>query len=313
MAQDMDIRFSVVIPLYNKEAYIRDTLHSVLSQSYPFFEIVIVDDGSSDGSAGVVESMDDSRIRLIKQSNAGVSAARNRGVGEAQGDYVAFLDADDRWHPDFLRRMASLIKACPDAGMYAARYAEVKNGTICPFDLRDKQDFRQGYIPYFEWYAETFMSPVWTSAVVIPKDVFEHYGGFAVGVRAGEDIMLWIKIALHEKVAYLNEVLAYYNNDVELSGRLSQKLYGPGENYIFSLGQLRNKRNKSATYLIDGLILRTLRPYYALGLYPEATRKALKEIDSRIQPLIYRLYYGMPRRCAKFVYVVLRKTRKLLS
>ena len=313
MAQDGEIRFSVVIPLYNKRRYVRDTLQSVLAQSYPRFEIIVVDDGSTDESVEIVKSINDNRIRVIEQRNSGVSVARNRGVWEAKERYVALLDADDWWHPDYLQRMVRLIEECPKAGLYAARYAEVQNQVERPFDLRVAQGFGQGYVDYFELYARTFMSPVWTSAVVIPKDVFVRVGGFPEGIRAGEDIMLWIKIASQEKVAYLNEVSAYYNHDVDANERLSKKLYGPKENYIFGLGQLRDKKNVSLCYLIDGLILRTLRPYYALGVYSEATHDALREIDFRSQPLIYRLYYGLPQWCAKLVYVGLKRIRRLLS
>ena len=313
MDKRLDIRFSVVIPLYNKEKYIRRTLQSVLSQSYPFFEIIVVDDGSSDGSVAIVKSLKDDRIRLVEQSNAGVSAARNRGVQEANEQYVAFLDADDYWHVEYLHKVAELIRGYPEAGMYAARYAEVNNQMVRPFNLRVEEGFHQGYIDYFELYAKTFLSPICTSAVIVRKNVFMYSGGFPSGIRAGEDIMLWIKIATHEKIAYLNEVLAYYNNDVDVANRLSKKLYAPKENYIFSLSELRDEGKKSLVYLLDGLTVRTLRPYYALGLYPEATRKALRQVNFRTQPLVYRIYYRLPRWCAGYVYKSLRKIRSLLS
>ena len=92
---------SVVIPLYNKEEQIADTLQSIFAQTFQDFEIVIVDDGSTDNSVEEVEKFDDSRIRLIHQTNAGVSAARNRGIEEARGELIAFLDADDEWKPEY--------------------------------------------------------------------------------------------------------------------------------------------------------------------------------------------------------------------
>jgi Glycosyltransferases involved in cell wall biogenesis len=93
---------SVVIPLYNKENCIRKTLDSVLAQNYQDFEVVVVDDGSKDGSARIVASMNDPRIKLITQNNGGPSSARNRGIKEAKGDFVAFIDADDIWTSDHL-------------------------------------------------------------------------------------------------------------------------------------------------------------------------------------------------------------------
>src|SRR5690554_2358538 len=106
--------FSVVIPLYNKEKYISLTLKSVLNQSFKDFEILIVNDGSTDRSVEVVKKFDDSRIRLVDQPNAGVSAARNKGIKEAKFDWVAFLDADDRWDVEFLSEIANAIKKYPN-------------------------------------------------------------------------------------------------------------------------------------------------------------------------------------------------------
>lgn len=308
-----DIAFSIVIPLYNKEKYIRKTVESVLLQTYPFFEVIVVDDGSTDGGGEMIKTVSDERVRLIRQENSGVSVARNRGIEEAREKYVAFLDADDYWHPMFLQRMAEMITCYPDAGLYASRYAEVVKGKLYPFDLRLSSGFTHGYISYFELYAKTFLSPVWTSAVVIPKEVFACTGGFSPGMKAGEDIMLWIKIALKEPVVYLNEMLAYYNNDVPQGERLSKKLYGPGEHYIFSVNELKDAQNKLEVYLIDGLILRTLRPYYALGLYPKETRRLIHEVDFHLQPLAYKIYYHLPVWCVKFVYMFFKRIRSLLS
>ena len=100
---------SVVIPLYNKEKQIAKTLQTVLNQTYQNFEIVIVNDGSTDGSVEEVLRISDSRIRLVNQENGGVSAARNRGIDEAKGEYIAFLDADDLWDIDHLEVLYQLL------------------------------------------------------------------------------------------------------------------------------------------------------------------------------------------------------------
>lgn len=104
---------SVVIPLYNKEASIEQSLKSVLSQSYDDFEVVIVDDGSTDASVSIVESINDPRLRLIKQENGGPSKARNTGVQNARGEWIVFLDADDEFLPNALKMFAETIKANP--------------------------------------------------------------------------------------------------------------------------------------------------------------------------------------------------------
>ena len=130
---------SVVIPLYNKEQSISATLKSVLAQTYTDYEVIIVNDGSTDGSADVVhniictmnsEEVRRGKIRLIHQENAGVSAARNKGILEAKGEYVAFLDADDLWGRDYLETLNALIKDFPDAGLYSIGYMTINTPNI---------------------------------------------------------------------------------------------------------------------------------------------------------------------------------------
>lgn len=112
------IDISVVIPLYNKAAAITSTIQSVLAQSYPYFEIVIIDDGSSDNSVQKVRLIDDKRIKLISKQNGGVSSARNYGIRMAKYEYLAFLDADDYWEPSYLEELINLINDFPNAGLY---------------------------------------------------------------------------------------------------------------------------------------------------------------------------------------------------
>ncbi|NIA10441.1 MAG: glycosyltransferase, partial [Nitrospiraceae bacterium] len=118
-------KVSAVIPLYNKAPYIQRALRSVLAQIFQDFEIIVIDDGSTDDGAQIVKSIPDKRIRLIQQENAGVSAARNRGIKEAKGDLIAFLDADDAWKSEFLETILRLKKKFPEAGAYATAYEMV--------------------------------------------------------------------------------------------------------------------------------------------------------------------------------------------
>ena len=115
------INISVVIPLYNKAAEIERTLRSVLAQTLSPLEIIVVDDGSTDGSAAIVERVGGERVRLVHQQNRGVSAARNRGIELSRGEYVAFLDGDDRWNPDYLQTLAAFIAKHPDCGAYGSK------------------------------------------------------------------------------------------------------------------------------------------------------------------------------------------------
>ena len=203
---------SVIIPLYNKEAGVATALRSVLAQTYQDFEIVIIDDGSTDGSVAVVETFNDPRIRLIRQQNAGVSAARNRGVEEAKGKYVSFLDADDEWMPGFLEEIRVLQEAYPTCKAQATNYIFNSNGKKSPTILR-RIAFKgeRGVLSNYFKVASCSHPPVWTSAVCIERELLQEIGGFPVGVKSGEDLLTWTRIAVRTQWAYSLKELAQYN------------------------------------------------------------------------------------------------------
>ena len=203
---------TVIIPLYNKEASIATALRGVLAQTYQDFEVVVVDDGSTDGGAAVVETFEDPRIRLIRQENAGVSAARNRGIAEARGAHVAFLDADDEWMPEFLEEIATLIAEYPECRARATNYIFNSNGVKSPTILR-KMPFAEGrgvLTNYFE-VASCSHPPMWTSAVCIERALLQEIGGFPIGIKSGEDLLTWARIAVRTQWAYSMKVMAQYN------------------------------------------------------------------------------------------------------
>ena len=124
------MKFSIVIPLYNKEKHVARAINSILNQTYQDFEIIIVDDGSTDFSYEEVKKINDPRIKIIRQKNLGVSSARNTGIKEAKNNYIGFLDADDKWKPDFLETIKKLIKDFPGAGAYATSYEIQKENRV---------------------------------------------------------------------------------------------------------------------------------------------------------------------------------------
>lgn len=204
--------FSIIIPLYNKEASIAQTLDSVMAQECQDFEVVVVDDGSTDGGAAVVENYGDPRIRLVRQENAGVSAARNRGIEEAKGEYVAFLDADDVWMPRFLSEIVALQREFPQCRAQATNYVFNSNGVKSPTILR-KVPFsgeRGVLVNYFE-VASCSHPPVWTSAVCIERRLLLEIGGFPVGINSGEDLLTWARVAVRTDWAYSMKEMAQYN------------------------------------------------------------------------------------------------------
>lgn len=205
---------SIVIPLYNKQHSVYSALQSVFRQTFDDYELIVIDDGSTDASAQIVrDNFSDSRLRIISQQNAGVSAARNRGVAEAKGEYVAFLDADDEWKPDYLATQMVLAEKYPHCTVFAVNY-EFRNekGEISPTVIR-KLPFSSAdgvLTNYFE-VAACSHPPLWTSAVIVHKEAIQFIGGFPVGIKSGEDLLTWARLACRYEIAYCIEPLAVFN------------------------------------------------------------------------------------------------------
>ena len=290
--------FSVVIPLYNKEDHIQKAIDSALQQSLENLELIVINDGSTDNSLEVAQQFNDNRIRIINQENAGVSTARNKGVKEAKSEFIAFLDADDWWAPGYLAEMSKLIKKYPDAGLWAAKYYKVKFGKNIEANIGLEKNFKEGYINYFEVYAKTMWMPVTSSSFIMPVKYFNDLSGFKAGLKIGEDFDFWVRIALKYKIAYLNNALVYYNQDVDANHRAVRggRIWKPENHYIFQLEYLKNeeKANPSLRYLLDKLRLRALFRYHIKSVYREDKKRVLKKIDFSKQPISWRLKYKLP-------------------
>jgi glycosyltransferase involved in cell wall biosynthesis len=203
--------FSVVIPLYNKEKNIAATLKSALQQTFTDFEIIVIDDGSTDGSRKTALAFDDKRIRVIQIQNQGVSTARNCGIENAAGTLIAFLDADDYWFPAHLENLFRLYAAFPGCGLYATGYDRFYNEKkiIAPIFDGIPKDNWQGIVPDF--FISSMVNRIaWTSAVAVPKSVLAEAGLFDAKLTSGEDLDLWIRIALKKPVAFCNIISARY-------------------------------------------------------------------------------------------------------
>lgn len=204
---------SVVIPLFNKAAHIERALSSIRRQTLKPAEVIVVDDGSTDGGGDVVRSFEMQGLRLISQDNRGVSVARNRGLQAARMEHVAFLDADDEWLPDHLDTLSRLIAAFPDKGLYSS--------------MHFIQDGRELFAPasYFaedgdfcivENFFSSFVigfSLVNSSAAVVSRTKALEVGGFPSGVRRGEDIILWTKLFMTSGMAHAQIRTAIYHHD----------------------------------------------------------------------------------------------------
>lgn len=294
------MRFSVIMPLFNKAPYVAKAIGSVLAQTFGDFELVIVDDGSKDDSVenALVAIEGKENCRLIRQQNMGVSMARNNGVAASQGDFLCFLDADDWWEPTFLEEMDKFITDYPNAGIYGANYTIVN-------DTRHKtriasvgvdNGFDEGYINYCQVYAKTMYMPLWTGAVCVPRMVFDEMQGFPQDIKLGEDFLLWIRIAMCYKVAFLNRPIAYYNQDVDGVNRGVGRLHNPKEHMLWNLGFLEEEERTNFDYkqLVDNLRTFSLMPYLVSKEFHKEAQQELAKVDWSKQPERVRKHYQKP-------------------
>jgi glycosyltransferase involved in cell wall biosynthesis len=209
------MKISVVIPLYNKRDTILRALNSVLNQTLQPYELIVVDDGSTDGSGEVVAGFKNRDIRLITQPNAGVSAARNRGVAEAKGDWIAFLDADDEWKTNYLETISSLFEKYPACNLLATSYLLQDHRGRRRKIILNKLQFKDndGLLDNYFEVSSSSHPPLWTSAVTIKRSALDSIGGFPVGIKSGEDLLTWARLAVVNNIAYSLSPLAVFIQD----------------------------------------------------------------------------------------------------
>jgi glycosyltransferase involved in cell wall biosynthesis len=221
--QNPRVRVSAIVPLFDKERTVERSLSSITAQTFQDFEIIVIDDGSGDSGPALVRAFPDPRVRLICQANVGPGGARNRGIAEARGDYLAFLDADDEWMPDFLESAVRFLDA--DPALAAVTFAWLDQpGSVPSAPAFIRRGLRDGIQPVSPALPLSllltmvvFMSPVSTVARV---DVVRRFGGFyEKGVRFGEDGHLWIKVLLNEPVRFVMRAGAQFHREASaLSG-----------------------------------------------------------------------------------------------
>jgi glycosyltransferase involved in cell wall biosynthesis len=198
--------FSVVIPLHNKARSVCSTIASVMNQTCADYEVIVVDDGSTDGSPEAVTAAFGDRVTLVRQANKGVSSARNAGISMARGKFVALLDADDMWDPGFLSTILEMIDTYPEARVFGTRY---RYQTASSTYLLEKTPM-DGYFDYFG-NEKRFCA----STVAIARGCFEKAGMFNEALSRGEDLDMWERLAVSHKIAVTTKVLATYRMDAE--------------------------------------------------------------------------------------------------
>jgi glycosyltransferase involved in cell wall biosynthesis len=218
------MKFSVIVPLYNKASTVKRTLASLAAQTLSDFEVIVVDDGSTDGGADVVEYCPVPRVRVIRQANSGPGAARNRAIAEANGGYLAFLDADDEYLPGYLEEALRIFESvAPDAAALAFAWYD-DPGRRNPQELRSVLPGRfrvSAGTPIREFLRMLVVFQ--TSNTIVRKDIAQRFGGFYArnGCRYAEDTHLWLKVFLNEPVwVSQKHLLVVHREDAALSRNL---------------------------------------------------------------------------------------------
>ena len=211
---------TVVMPLYNGAHDVLGAVNSVLNQRVSDFQLIVVNDGSTDGGEKIVRGLHDGRVRVVDQENKGVSAARNRGIAEAQDDLVAFLDADDEWKPDFLETIIRMRLAFPKSSVFATHYVykELDGSVRAPILQRVQEGEWEGILNnYFEVAAHSD-PPLWSSAIAVEKSTLQTIGGFPEGVAIGEDLLTWARLAIDQQIAFSKRQSAVFRLRGPLTG-----------------------------------------------------------------------------------------------
>ena len=283
---------SIVIPLYNKAEMVARTLRSVVGQTCEDYEIIVVDDGSTDGSAEIVESLHIPRLRLVHRENAGVSAARNLGIREAKGEFVAFLDADDEWQPHYLATQLSLAERYPDCDVFATDYVFCNAGGKTSPTIIRRLPFsgEDGCLTNYFEVASCSHPPLWTSTVMVRKSAILTIGGFPEGVKSGEDLLTWARLAARYKIAYSRKPGAVFN--CEGYYRFTDKpkrMPDPRDTVGQQLEALaKASRPEHIALYISHWHKMLSSVYLRLGMRKKSIREALYGL--KFHPLNYKLY-----------------------
>lgn len=207
------------MPCYNAERHLPTSLRSLVTQTYDHWELIAIDDGSTDGTLSWLRARSEPRLRVVSQANCGVSAARNRGLRSACGRYVAFLDADDSWDRSFLEKMVTALEQHPQAVLAYCGWQNVglEGGRGLPFIPPDyeRPDKRETLFAGCRW-------PI--HAALTRRDAIVALGGFDTSLSNAEDYALWLRLASVAPVARVPEVLAYYHfhGDTQASANVAR-------------------------------------------------------------------------------------------
>jgi glycosyltransferase involved in cell wall biosynthesis len=276
---------SVVIPLYNKEETILKAICSVLNQTYQSFKIIIINDGSTDNGLKLVKELNNNKIKIIDQKNAGVSAARNRGVLEAETDLIAFLDADDLWTKDFLATIKQLKTDYPECSVFGTGYSylDPDGSKRLPIFHGLSDAPWHGVIKNYFSIASKSDPPLCSSAIAVNRTALLSVGLFPEGIKSGEDLLTWARLAVKYSIAYNSTICAFFRQQKtvdKLPTRIPDMPDLVGEelnNLLISMHQRKNSsfkhylawwhKNRASMYLRLGFRMKALKEVFKMGYY----------------------------------------------
>lgn len=300
--------FSVIIPLYNKANYIKKTLKSVLNQSFGDYEIIIIDDGSTDVSLEIIQQFSDSRIHVYKQENKGAAAARNFGLKNSTGMLIAFLDADDYWFPNHLEVLKNLYYDFQNCGMYCSLYKiKTTHKHFQEISFRGIQTGFRGIVTNY-FYSNKPFRISWTSSLALKKEVLEKFSGFNENITNGEDVELWTKIGIKYPVALSNKTTAIYNFNTT-SSLTKQNI---NSMKLMNFKQFK-KEETNNIYLKEFLDLH--RFFYAIQFKTSGNLEKAKYYYEDIHPknisVANHILFNLPSFILKKLYFIKRKLKRI--
>jgi glycosyltransferase involved in cell wall biosynthesis len=324
----MDDLVSIIIPAYNAELTLARAIDSVLAQTYSAVELLVVNDGSSDGTRQICEEYGE-KIRYIEQENKGVSAARNHGIREAKGEYIGFLDSDDWYLPAKLQEMIPLFEKYPEVGAVTCAFYEKEDHGDKRFPLLGQvfpEEKIDGVISLIKELSFQHRV-VHTNTILIRKQVFNSVGAFDEQFHFGEDLELWIRIGGNNSVAFMDKALCVYNRISESSVCNQAPSHLHGLDFLYLNEQMKDKIEQK--YFNDFMAWRTsqlLVRYHGALILKE--KNFVEECAARLHetpmnelpvslkimkfpkilwPLVTKLYLKLSRYNDLFLNVVLKR------
>ena len=290
--------FSVIVSVYNKEGFIESTLKSVLQQSFTNFELIVINDGSTDNSLAIINGLNDERIRVFSQENKGASETRNLGFEKATSKYIALLDGDDLWESNYLETVFEAIKTYSEESVFATAIAHKYPKKVVPVTYNFEAKAVYNVLDYFQ---NSLKHQILTSSsIVFKKDCLTLTGVFDSELKSGEDTDLWIRFGLHFPIVFVNKILAYYvhnanslsNSTLDLNAKPKFDKYLDEERKNNDLKKLLDKNRFSLAILSKLYDDKPLFNFYKSHISPKSLtlkQRVLMHCPKQVLKLILKL------------------------